>query len=65
MLIFKKATFSVHHVKFDPDTKVSILDLLKCQNSGVLSKWDQFYESTFLHSLLLHSPFHFIFQGLG
>ena len=49
----QESTFSVHHVEFDLDVLVSCQDHLKCQNSGVLSKWDQFYKSPFLHSLLL------------
>ena len=56
MLVFKNQ----HHVEFDPDVKVSCQDPLKCQNSGVLSKWDRFYESSFLHS-----SFHFVFEGLS
>ena len=56
----KESTFSVHHVEFDPDVKVSCQDPLKCQNSGVLIKWDRFYESSFLHS-----SFHFVFEGLS
>ena len=61
----KESTFSVHRPEFDPDVIVSCQDPLKCQNSEVLSKWDQFYESSFLHSLLLHSSFHFVFEGLS
>ena len=61
----KESTFSVHRAEFDPDVIVSCQDPLKCQNSEVLSKWDQFYESSFLHSLLLHSSFHFVFEGLS
>ena len=65
MLIFKNQHFSVHGVEFDPDVKVSCQDPLKCQKSGVLSKWDRFYESSFLHSSFLHSSFHFVFEGLS
>ena len=61
----QESAFLVSHVEFDPDVKVSCQDPLKCQNSGVLSKWDQFYESSFLHSSFLHSSFHFVFEGLG
>ena len=57
----QESTFSVYHVVFDPDVLVSFQDPLKCHNSGVLSKWDQFYEIFFLHSLLLNSSFHFVF----
>ena len=60
MLIFQESTFSVHHLEFDPDVKVSCQDSLKCLNSGVFSKWDQFYNSSFLHS-----SFHFVFEGLS
>ena len=56
----KESAFSVHHVEFDPDEKVSCQDPLKCQNSEVLSKWDQFYGSS-----SLHSSFHFVFEGLS
>ena len=56
----QESTFSVHRVEFDPDVIVSCLDPLKCQNSEVLSKWDQFYESSFLHS-----SFYFVFEGLS
>ena len=61
----QESTFSVHCAEFDPDVKVSCQDLLKWQNSIVLSKWDQFYESSFLHSLLLHSSCHFVFEELS
>ena len=61
----QESTFSVHQIEFDPDVKVSCQDPLKCQNSGVLSKWDQFCESSFLHILLLHSSFQFVFEGLS
>ena len=61
----QESTFSVHRVEFDPDVIGSRQDPLKCQNSEVLSKWDQFYESSFLHRLLLHSLFHFVFEGLS
>ena len=60
----QESIFSVRHVEFDPDVKVSCQDPLKCQNSGVLSKWDHFNESSFLHSSFLHSSFHFVFEGL-
>ena len=39
----QESTFSVHHVEFDPDVKVSCQDPLKCLNSGVLSKWVHFF----------------------
>ena len=61
----QESAFSVHHVEFDPDVKVSGQDPFKCQNSGVLSKWDQFYESSLLHNSFLHSSFHFLFEGLS
>ena len=61
----QESTFSVHRIEFDPDVVVSCQDPLKYQNFEVLSKWDQFYESSFLHSLLLHSSFHFVFGGLS
>ena len=38
MLIFKNQ----HCVEFDPDVTVSCHEPFKCQNSGVLSKWDRF-----------------------
>ena len=43
----KESTFSVHHVEIDPDVIVSCQDPLNCQNSVVLSKWDQFLEAHF------------------
>ena len=43
----QESTSAVHRVEFDPDVIVSCQDPLKCQNSEVLSKWDQFYESYF------------------
>ena len=61
----QESTFSVHCVEFDPDVIVSCQDPLKYQNSVVLSKWDQFYESSFLHSSFLHSSLHFVFEGLS
>ena len=56
----QESTFSVHCPEFDPDVIISCQYPLKCQNSVVLSKWDQFYKSSFLHSLLLHISFHFL-----
>ena len=61
----QESTFSVHNVEFDPDVKVSCQNPLKCQNSEVLSEWDQFYESSSLHSSFLHSSFNFVFEGLS
>ena len=29
----------------------------------LVSKWDRFYESSFLNSLLFHNSFHFVFEG--
>ena len=65
MLIFKNQHLQFIAFEFDPDVIVSCQDPLKCQNSEVLSKWDQFYESLFLHSFLLHSSFHLVFGGLS
>ena len=48
----QESTFSVHRVEFDPDVKVSCLDPLKCQNSEVLSKWDQFFMK--IHFFTVH-----------
>ena len=61
----QESKFSVHCVEFDPDDIVFCLDPLKCQNSEVLSKWDQFNESSFLHSFLLQCSFHLILEGLS
>ena len=51
----QESTFSIHRAEFDPDVIVSCQDLLKYQNSEVLSKYHQFCESSLLHSLLLYS----------
>ena len=54
----QQSIFSVHRVEFDPYVIVSCQDPLKYLNSGVFSKWDQFYESSLLHSLLLRNSFY-------
>ena len=41
----QESTFSVHCVEFNSDVITSCQEPFKCQNSEVLSKWDQFFES--------------------
>ena len=61
----QESTFSFRHVEFDPDVLISCQDPLKCEDSGVFSKWGQFNESSFLHSLFFHSSFHLVFEELS
>ena len=56
----QELTFLGHHVECDLNVIVSCLDPVKWQNSEVLNKWDQIFQSLFLHSMCLHSSFHFV-----
>ena len=64
-MLIQELTFSVHHVEFNSNVIVSCPYPLKCQNSEVLSMWDQIFQSAFLHSLCLHTSFYFDFDGLS